>query len=374
LSRVALVQCAGPDSAVDLLSGLGAFSVQAAKAAARIARHGPFLASEGREYPLLPVALDVARSATLDLARAMSAHRATQRFLRRTPEMRGATVVFPTSAADAIAAVDVSLQQAGATTIEIFHGTGADYWHGIASSCAAVRCVWTEVDAALHQGVRHRIVVGGMPVFARARSRTHDQPRNVLVMTNLVHRDHLRQGYPLRPFQRGLLVELAKLQMDPGLSLKYRWRPHPADVEQFVQEDLGLAGGVELSRGRPLSEDLDWADIVISNQSTVLVEALLTDVPIIAHILPELILPTEMYLHPSRVLYRSGDLGPVLKRCLEDLAKKGTDALAPERYARQRLFGAPGRPQPFSLDLLRSSHGEGDGERVATVAAALTKD
>jgi hypothetical protein len=289
--------------------------------------------------------------------------------------LRGASVVTVASAGCEISPVDAMLQEAGATTIELFHGTAGAYWHGFAESNSAVRAVWSNVDRELQQGARHATVVGGMPIRVARTRPPHVPPRNVLVMTNLVHRDHGFLGFPWRPFQKGLLQAIDELSRDASLALTFRWRPHPADAATLVRDDALSAPKVELSIGHSLQADLDWADVAVSNPSTVLVEALLTGIPVIAYLIPDLIIGCE-FVHPSRVAFNGPELRKALGECVTRLTIGDPDALAPERHARTKLFGPEGVPRPLDL---REAHAARPNAHAAHpsrsngVAAAVTQ-
>jgi hypothetical protein len=328
-----------------LVEDLVATTMSTVRATGRLALRGPYVTCDSLEFSLLRDVANVARFLSLDVARATAAQRATVRFIQRR-DLRGATVILAASAAAGIAPVDASLQEAGATTIELFHGTGGDYWFGAAESASAIRCVWSEVDSKLHDGVLHGIIVGGMPSAApRTRKPRDGGPWNVLVMTNLVHRDTQPAGLPMRPFQQDLLRSILLLA-EQDSNLRFRWRPHPADLERLVQEDRPALETIELSRGRPLTEDFEWADLVVSTQSTSLVEALVTGLPVIGYVYPEAIAATT-YLHPVRSFFRGDDLADRLHRCIADIRSGTPESRAPEEYALERLFGPSRTPRPF---------------------------
>jgi hypothetical protein len=345
LQQMDVAQCAAAETLSQLAGDLAQATLSTVRATARLALRGPYVTCDSLEYSLLRDVKNVARFLSLDIARATAAERATARFLRYR-DLRGATVVLPASSAAGIAPVDASLQDAGASTIELFHGTGGDYWFGAAESASATRCVWSDVDAKLHDGALHDVIVGGMPVPApRTRRVRTDGSWNVLVMTNLVHRDCELGGFSMRPFQQDLLRSVQRL-LDQEPRLCFRWRPHPADVERLVEEDLPRLPALELSRGRPLTEDFDWADIVVSTQSTSLVEALVTGLPVIGYVYPEAIMATT-YLHPSRSFFRGDDLGDRLHCCIDDITSATPESRFPEEYALERLFGPSRTPRRF---------------------------
>lgn len=345
LAKLHVAQCVASETLGQLGADLLDASMSTVRATAYVAIRGPYVTCGSLQFSLFAEVSNVARFLSLDIARATAAERATRRFVAQH-DVRGATVVLPASAAAAIAPVDATLQDAGASTIEQFHGTGGDYWFGAAESASALRCVWSDVDAKLHDGVLHGVVVGGMPAPAPRAPRVRaDRPWNVLVMTNLVHRDCELGGFSMRPFQQDLLRSMHLLAEEED-GLRFRWRPHPADVERLVHEDVSTFPEIELSRGRPLAEDFEWADVVVSTQSTSLVEALVTGLPVIGYVYPEAIMAMT-YLHPCRAFFRGDDLADRLHRCLEDITSATPESRFPEDYALERLFGPSRMPRPF---------------------------
>jgi hypothetical protein len=123
--------------------------------------------------------------------------------------------------------------------------------------------------------------------------------------------------------------------------LEFRWRPHPADNPAALERALARAPDVELSRGRSLAEDLDWCDVLVSGQSTALVEAVLGGVPSFVHVTPEY--EDDLDWVPStRTFFHAEDIVEPFLEWVRAL-RRG-DAIDVEADARRALFGPEGRP------------------------------
>jgi hypothetical protein len=129
-------------------------------------------------------------------------------------------------------------------------------------------------------------------------------------------------------------------------SLVLRWRPHPADAPDAVARALARIPPVELSQGRPLAEDLDWCDVLVTSQSTALIEAILVGVPSFVHVTPEY--ERELgWVAPERAFFHAEDLVPRFARWMAALESGDPLANDADARARHALFGPTEKPRPF---------------------------
>jgi hypothetical protein len=192
--------------------------------------------------------------------------------------------------------------------------------------------------------------------------------------------------FPREVYQPELLDVIRRLRALGHADLEFRWRPHPADVLARVLRDLGDTTDVELSRGRPLEEDAAWADVIVSSNSTAVIEMMFAGVPVFLHNLAEFDgLPATSFLARERVFFHAEDGARRVAAWLDRFASRPSDGLAPERAARVALFGAAGVPVPMTeyfgrrrtrpIPWLAAGRGAPDGEfSAANCAAPITPD
>jgi hypothetical protein len=358
-------QLVAPDDPLAFASDVARALGRSVRVALRVAARPPYVREAVVSHPLRPHAIELAKLVTLDLARAVLADDATRRAVARR-SFDGATVFFVGCAFPSGAAANRVLQAAGATTVEFFHGAGADV---PLDSGASLHCVWTETDVLAFEALGAKAVSAGMPrrTVTRARRRpvTH-----VLVMTNYCHRDDLESGvWPLEPFQHEILRVPELLAAErPGL--RFRWRPHPSDGKAPIAREHAELANVDLSVGTALDDDLSWADLVVSSMSTTVFEALLTDVPVFMQVLPYLDgAPVLAPLAKERQFFRAEEVISRIVACLERLDRDDPDALRPERASRVALFGPTG--EPTSID---ARFFAGDARERSLRAAPFRKD
>jgi hypothetical protein len=301
--------------------------------------------------------LSVIKLATQDVARTAAAEQATRAVVARH-DLRGAHVVCSNSTFAPEAASDLLLQAAGATTIDFYHGAGDADWVGSEQSRSSIRCVWTYADAEANQGFGQPTIVAGMPrTIMPNRRAAGTATQRVLIMSNYCHRaTRIGSRWPQLPFQNELLRLPGLLRQALGERFQFRWRPHPADNEGAVQQTFAQTSGVEISRGRPLEEDVAWAEIIVSSVSSAAIEALLAEVPVFLHCIPEYSeTPVVLRFHPSRRFVWARDLALPFGRCVEALDAGDAGALAPERETRFLLFGPGGEPESLEDLLFRQN-------------------
>jgi hypothetical protein len=312
----------------------------------RLATYGPQVGDGSAGLRLEALAWTLAKLVTQDLFNALAAESAARKLVRRHA-FRGTQVVFAGSAQTGESVADRILQGEGAITTDFLHGYGGETWLTFSPSQSSQRAVWTRADAASLEGFGQKVVVAGMPRTVVPRPRpAKRRVENVLIMSNYVHRDQKAPwGYPLLPFQMELLRTVALIRSQVRNDLRFRWRPHPADDERMVERALEENPGIELSRGRALQEDADWADIIFSSQSSVAIESLLAGVPVFVHVAP---LPSASphvnAFDAARRFWWARELVPRFASCVQAVERGDPDALAPERRARIALFGASGEP------------------------------
>jgi hypothetical protein len=324
---------------------------RAARATWRVAAGPRYITVGGYALDIAATSSEVAKLLTIDVVRATTTEYATRAVARRYP-MRGAVVVMATTTLAEIAMIDVVLNDEGATTVDFVHGTQGDGWPN-AENNATVRVVWTYPDADALAPTGQRCVVAGMPrpvLPPRTRARAG---RHVLLLSAYLHRDGRHRG--LDPFiaAQHELLSIIDTFAASGDATVFRWRPHPADIPDRVDEVRAMHATMELSRGVPLAEDLAWCDVVISTPSSAVYEALFADVPVILQAQPELWgTPVTACLDPERVFYWASDGVRILRAMLPRLDAGDESQLAPERAARVRLFGPTGEPRSVG-DALR---------------------
>jgi methionyl-tRNA formyltransferase len=340
LAQCALEQAVMPEDPV-------AFARSVTKGALRSARALRHLASARdicvASLRFTPRVADLVKWATIDVLRATLADDATRILLTRRP-MTGTAVVFVANNV-AWAPTDLALQRAHAITMEHDHGAHVDSGATVIDTESSLRFVWTAPDARLSTLPRERLLVAGMPVRMRFSPRDREA-RNVLILTNYAHRDwSAAQCRALRVFQSEIL-DIPRLLYDRGRhNLRFRWRPHPADVDAEVRRELTLHTNLELSRHRALEEDAGWCDIIVSATSTTVVESMFAGVPVFVHVLPDTwSFADTAALAPERVFYHAQRGASLVADWTDRYGSHPAAGLEPERRARVVLFGESSEP------------------------------
>jgi hypothetical protein len=156
------------------------------------------------------------------------------------------------------------------------------------------------------------------------------------VVTGYSHDCWTLSGFPLRPFEIELLHGATLLKArHPGLEI--RWRPHPSDDPREIAARLARFPALERSTATSLAEDLAWADLVVSYGGTTLGQAVRTGLPVIAHIVPELLpYPDMAAVAPDRRFFYAADLPDRFDRLCAAMASDPAAVAAVDR----RLFDA----------------------------------
>jgi hypothetical protein len=318
------------------LKSLGA----SASVATRMALRSSPLRALVRDGGLVRVAKQAAAAASLDVARSVLAEQAAREVVERH-DFSGRVVAFNAVNAAGYTSVEWVFRHAGATTVEHTHGSGGNEFYGGSESSAEYQCIWTQPESEAFAADR-KLLLGGMPEVMKLRSRVPTVPRRVLLLSNYVHRDRLHAAAPFEPFQDELLRVPALLRAKFGDDLEFRWRPHPADEDAAIARGHARVPFVVLSRGRSLAQDLDDCDVLISTQSTALVEAVVGDVPFFAHLIPGAGLT---WVPPERLFFHADELVPRFTEWVEALRREDPQADEPTRRARRALFGDTGHPR-----------------------------
>lgn len=303
------------------------------------------IAVGGVEVDLTGHAFALATVATLELLRAEMAAAAVEELGPAGPSP-GSAALFCTSGSAFGAGADLALQRRGVVTADHPHGAISDAFVAADIGISTLVCAWELPDRRGLEAIGRASVVTGMPRRVRARPRSGAAKR-ILVMSNYAHRDQEVRGYfPNEPFQTELLEVVRGLRAR-GVAIEARWRPHPADIDAVVRRALRDDDDITLSRGVPIEEDAAWADLVVTSNSTALVEMLFAGVPVFAHLTPEIFGLTLMsFLDEERVFATAAEGLELVHRFLA--AESSDEARrAPEQRTLERLFGPSLEPVPM---------------------------
>lgn len=341
-------QVVGPETLRDLVGALSRSLAMSTRALRRLARSGPRIGSGSTEIDLRPHVFGLAKLATLDVARAIQADLATREVVRRH-ELNGQCVVMAASSTAEMVTADLLLQSAGASTVELTHGSLGTGEPGARRSKSQRVCVWTHPDAQTQRPLEQTYVVAGLPPLALPR-RIRSTVERILFLSNYVHHGYRVEGrQPLEPLQLELLRAAPLARRAVGPNAEVRWRPHPADDREAVARTMATVTNVECSVGRDLTDDVAWADIIVCTPSSTLYQAVLADVPVFLHLTPDYAeTPIGNAIVPSRTFFFAEELVPKLSACLDALKRGDPDALAAERQARTTFFGPGGQPKSFA--------------------------
>lgn len=346
LEKISVDQAAGPESPAELARTLWSSARSMARVVARFAREPRILSRGPLRMDLASHVGPLARLATQDLVRALTAAHAAARAADRSA-LSGSLVVFAASNLAESSAVDVAIQARGGQTIEFFHGAGAEGWVGTQESAARWRGVWTHADAIAIERLGRKPLVAGMPRRLAHRSRVPlTGPVKLLMLSNYVHRDFAIEGtFPYESFQRELLRLPALVRAQVTGELQIRWRPHPADNPKAVARTFATLEQVERTPNPLLEADVEWADVIVSSMSTAVVEALFSGPPIFLHVPPEFWeVPNVRALSDERIFFYAEEGARRVAACILAM-RRGEKAVAePEAAARRSYFGPTAKP------------------------------
>ncbi len=283
--------------------------------------------------------LDSAKLITHDIFMALLGEKATNEVISRY-DFKESQVFASLSGLMPYAATDIMLQRAGATTIDFQHGV-PQLWKGLVPTPSSVRQVFVKPELLPNPNPEQRVIVSETPVLTSANSdRNRGKARNILVLTSYIYGDWAFKN-SFRPFHDELIDVIPTVrELFPG-RFQFRWRPHPMYPGKAINETLEKIEDVELSKQTTLDEDLTWGDIVITNFSTVLADALQFDVPIFLHVLPSDDFPSALCFAPSRRFFRCSEIRLPFVECVNKLDSGDSEALIFERQTREAWFGNP---------------------------------
>ncbi len=347
LDRCPVDQAVGAENVGVFASELLASGIKSVTALWRLSRRADVDLS-GVPVDLTDHAWALATLATLDLSRAVTAHRASVRAARRR-YLAGSTVLFCSTAAPNVASASVTLSRAGAQSVEHSHGYHGD-WTGDTNPQADIVCVWSRSDARTLLPLGENVLVTGLPArTVKPHVRREGSPPRLLVMSNYTHRDSRLGGRFLWGGMQDEVLAVVPLVRAGSPQLRVRWRPHPADDALEIKRSLARLDDVELSRASSLDDDLDWADLVITTTSAVMFECIMRDIPMFVHAAPELWnLPATEFVDPERIFFYASDGAQKVAAVLDEFLSRSPLLLDPERRARRILFGRRGEPEPMS--------------------------
>jgi hypothetical protein len=315
-----------------------------------------------------------AKLATLDVLRATAAGHAAATMARRWP-VAGSVVVFSLANNSELAAVDVTLQAAGATTVELTHGTADDTWVGQSETPSSIWSVWIRPDVRTLEALNRRVIVAGMPVPAMspraARVAPATKPR-VLFLSNYLHRDGVVHRFP-NEHHHEELVEVAALLRAAEPDLTLHWRPHPREDLPLLRATLQRVSGLTVSDSlaTPLAVDLEQADLIVGAVSSSMVQALAVGLPAFVHVAARVSgMPATSFFHESRQFFYAAEGAEKVCDYLRRL-RAAEDVSEPEAYALNEMFGPTRRP-PSLLSVLAggdaSDQGASRGDRESGVS------
>ncbi|GMU61077.1 MAG: hypothetical protein AMXMBFR34_28400 [Myxococcaceae bacterium] len=348
LSQLDVLQCVQPERSRGFWRSLTS-GLWAGWRAGRRAGTTRELSIAGVKHRPAMDAIALAKLVSIDIVRARMSWDATTAACAER-DLRGTSVVFAANGPPELAAADVVLQSKGATTYHLFHGGLGDDWVGAAEHPSTFHIAWTENDSRCLSRIRTGVQVAGMPRRIPFRKRPL-LPERLLLMSSYVHRDYVG----LRDYSafEDEIVQLARLLRSNRATsdLRIVWRPHPAsrpgEIDRRFQTVSEL--GVELSRGQSLEDDVDAADVIVTNMSTVFAEALLAGAPVFLHVMPmHWDAPGSDFIDSKRRFFWAHDGAEKIAALVEE-RRNGRPDPAPEHYAKRRLWGERECPSALGL-------------------------
>lgn len=350
---IVVEQAVGPETLAQLIRLLIEGTVHTARVAWRLSRQRHIVLGD-RRYDLGRELPGVAALAATDLLQALASRHAVQRLLSRR-DFSATRVVFSTVGLAETEMTNHLLRAAGAITVDYMHGAGGDGWFGMAESHCTYTAVWTETDARLARELGQVPIIAGMAEEAPILERAGGITQNILLLSSYLHQDWATSAFPLAPFQTEVLATAQLIEARFPGRFRFRWRPHPADAVDRVEQAAAANSGLELSRGGPIQPDIDWADIVISNVSTTVPLALRSGLPVFVHAPPQYLgLPDVMAIDPMRRFFHAAEVVEPFAACVALLDRDDPGACEPERSASHALLGSGNTQPPNLFDVLES--------------------
>jgi hypothetical protein len=283
--------------------------------------------------------VDLITMLTQDVYQALSTEIATDKATLRN-DFQGATVVFAVNGAVPFSIADAMLQSAGATTIDFIHGIPGT-WLGMIPSISSIREVQIKPNIDTEISAEQKITVTKTRCPTVFKQTNSSKPaRNILLTTSYaLYFSKYNGNIPWLPFQKEMLSVVPIIRELFPDRFQFRWRAHPWDWKPAVEQTKNRVGNIELSEGRLLNEDLEWADIVISSFSTVLGDALWYDVPVFLHTAPlSADIPAVLSFDSSRRFFLASEIRLPFLECVKNLDSGNPEALAFEKQTRRAWF------------------------------------
>lgn len=325
-----------------------------ARVCRQLARAGPELDLGPFRIKLRHHSRALAIMTTLDVLRAREAAAAASRFAHRRG-CRGLTIAWPHASMVSDVVPDLVLQGRGALTLDVGHGMNPDLQNVVnqGRTFATISLLWTAAEARyIAPFVRPRCL-GGIAfreLAPRAVPR-RKEPVRVLVLSNyaLYYPGFHGHRFTQIAFQEILLDALREAVSRSSFRLDLRWRPHPSDDPESIEQARRnfSAAPLALSRGREFDEDLQWADVVVTSISSTVVEAVLYPVSVLIHDIPYYEGEAFIRSIPDCRRFRDErDLPFKLERAVRDAL--ADSPLAPEAEMRAAFFGESGTPSDIA--------------------------
>jgi hypothetical protein len=356
----AVDQCASVETARALVDNAARSIVRSARVLVRIVRRGRIVNLGDMSFDLLPQIPALARLATFDVLRGNETAGATRSMLRRR-SFEGARVVLPHASLITEAVPDLLLQEAGATTYDLIHGSLYDALdvHTIGRTNSSLKVLWTEGEARVYAPLTgHQKTVGGYVPRARSTSRGAPRirrapgPPRILALTNYALGGTNGDKPP-----RMLCYQYAFFEALSGAIRSYprptelRWRPHPSDNRQHVEATATRHASLNMSLSLEpdgLPKEFVWADVVLTSISSTIAEALDYSLPILVHEIPFFDSAGVLsFFSSERLFCHADDLGPKLRDCLDAIDAESPDTLLHELALQSELFGPSRKPKPL---------------------------
>jgi hypothetical protein len=319
-----------------LAAGLWASGLASGRVVWRIARSEKDIPLGQMTLPIGEVASSLARLCTIDVARARRTLDAANDLVKRT-DVAGSTILFSHSNTAEAAPLHLVLRDAGAVTVDYFHGWTMEATPIVSESPATLRLVWSNTDA---ESVTpdQKVAVLVRRHEARPEVRASRVPRKVILLTNYAHRDLPVRERPYRMLLQSELLDAASELKRRNPQLELRWRPHPADLRPLVEPEA-QARQLPLS-AIALGEDLAWADIAVCSISTTILSALRSGLPTFVHVPPESQQAMSWVPRERSFFYRP-ELVSRLEAFLSVASSSSEAAGQPEQQMWDAHFGGP---------------------------------
>jgi hypothetical protein len=362
VAPAAASQLSGAETYRDGLGTLIEWLPRATRACARCLRHAAAFRVDGQVGSTLDDLPGLLRVATNGMLRTLSAARATERWLDATPTAR--CVVFGAAGIGDMKVADLLIQRRGIHTIDYVHCLVCEGdLRTTFRTCSECTACWTRLETKrfARMGSSKRQIGGFMP-RPRKKSAQDRSRATILVTTNYLYSGSQEIFQKNLKYARRLAQAVVALRASLSSEVEVVLRPHPEEDRAAWTRLLGDSA-VPLSEEPDLAADLARAALVVSTNSSSVIEALLYDVPVLLHRAPP-VEPDSLYgrVAAERLFATPAELVARVHRLLE------TDDLEPERRLLNECFGPAGLPADV-LDLILSIRSDGRDPLVNDEAA-----